>query len=114
MSLPQGFKAELVQVLAPDRGPVRGEQDLAALRVPPDDDPLDGVYVFGAISVGLSSGTGNLGVGYVMTCFFCLGATIMWSTRYGKRPKAEAPPAVAAEEGAVVSGEAAQPPRQAS
>ena len=78
------------------------------------DDPLDGVYVFGAISVGLSSGTGNLGVGYVMTCFFCLGATIMWITDYGKRPKAVLRPTATADEGAVVAGETAQPPRQAS
>ncbi len=78
------------------------------------EDPLDGVYVFGAISVGLSSGTGNLGVGYVMTCFFCLGATIMWITDYGKRPKAVLRPTATADEGAVVAGETAQPPRQAS
>lgn len=78
------------------------------------DDPLDGVYVFGAISVGLSSGTGNLGVGYVMTSFFCLGATIIWITRYGKRAKAEAPLSPAAEEAAPATDQTVQPSRQAS
>jgi hypothetical protein len=75
------------------------------------DDPLDGVYVFGSIAVGLSSGTGQLLVGYVMTCFFCFGATIMWITRYGKRPKADTTAAAEGEDGA---GEAVHLPRQPS
>ncbi|MBK6280208.1 MAG: hypothetical protein IPF57_19855 [Gammaproteobacteria bacterium] len=75
------------------------------------EDPLDGVYVFSSISVGLSSGTGQLLVGYVMACFFCFGATIMWISRYGKRPKAETI-TTTADEGAVVAGDAVQLPRQ--
>ena len=58
------------------------------------EDPLDGVYVFSSISVGLSSGTGQLLVGYVMACFFCFGATIMWITAMAsaRKPKSTTRP----------------------
>lgn len=76
------------------------------------DNPLDGVYIFAAISVGLASGIGHLGVGYVMTCFLCFGATIMWITRYGKRPHHDEP--VAATATATAAAPAQEPPTQAA
>jgi len=56
------------------------------------DNPLDGVYVFCAISVGLASGVGHLDVGFVMALFFSFCATLVWIARYGKRPHAAEPP----------------------
>jgi len=56
------------------------------------DNPLDGVYIFSSISVGLASGVGYLGVGYVMTLFFCFCATALSILHYGKSPNAENAP----------------------
>jgi hypothetical protein len=53
------------------------------------DSPLDGIYIFSSISVGLASGVGHLGVGYLMAGFFCACAAVIFITRYGKRPQAE-------------------------
>lgn len=53
------------------------------------DNELDGVYVFAAISVGLASGVGHFGVGFVMAGCFCFCASIIWMLGYGKRPKDE-------------------------
>jgi len=55
------------------------------------DNPLDGVYIFSSISVGLASGVGYLGVGYVMTLFFCFCATALWILDYGKPTDTENP-----------------------
>lgn len=46
-------------------------------------DPLDGVYIFSAISVGLATGVGHLGVGYVMMVFFCLSSYVLWWLGFG-------------------------------
>jgi hypothetical protein len=54
------------------------------------DNELDGVYVFAAISVGLASGVGHFGVGFVMAGFYCFCASLIWMAGYGKRPKDEA------------------------
>ncbi len=50
------------------------------------NDALDGVHVFAAICVGLASGVGYLGVGFVMTIFFCFAAVILWHLKYGTNP----------------------------
>lgn len=49
-------------------------------------DALDGIYVFAAICVGLASGIGYLGVGVVMTIFFCFASVILWGIDYGANP----------------------------
>ena len=49
-------------------------------------DALDGIYVFAAICVGLASGIGYLGVGVVMTIFFCYASVILWGMDYGANP----------------------------
>ena len=49
-------------------------------------DALDGIYIFAAICVGLASGVGYLGVGVVMTVFFCFASVILWGTDYGANP----------------------------
>jgi hypothetical protein len=49
-------------------------------------DALDGVFIFAAICVGLASGVGFLGVGVVMTVFFCYAAIILWALNYGAGP----------------------------
>jgi len=54
------------------------------------NDALDGIYVFAAICVGLSSGVGYLGVGVVMTVFFCFASVILWGMDYGANPVEEA------------------------
>jgi hypothetical protein len=63
-------------------------------------NPLDGVYIFSAISVGLASGVGHIGVGYLMTLFFCSCATVVWILRYGKHPA----DATAEDHGSAASG----------
>lgn len=50
------------------------------------NDTLDGIYVFAAICVGLSSGIGYLGVGTVMTVVFCYVSLTIWATNYGADP----------------------------
>lgn len=60
------------------------------------DNPLDGGYIFSSISVGLASGVGYVGVGYVMTLFFCFCATALSMLRYGKSPNEENPPGTGA------------------
>jgi hypothetical protein len=49
-------------------------------------DALDGIYVFAAICVGLASGIGYLGVGVVMTVFFCFASVVLWRIDYGANP----------------------------
>lgn len=49
-------------------------------------DALDGIYIFAAICVGLASGVGYLGVGLVMSLFFCFASVILWTIDYGANP----------------------------
>jgi len=49
-------------------------------------DPLDGIYIFAAICVGVASGVGYLGVGIVMTVFFCFASVVLWGIDYGANP----------------------------
>jgi len=51
--------------------------------------PLDGIYIFAAISVGLASGVAHLGVGYLMVVFFVTCAMMLWVLGYGRRPEDE-------------------------
>ncbi len=53
-------------------------------------DALDGIHIFAAICVGLSSGVGYVGVGYVMTVFFCFASVILWHLNYGANPVEDA------------------------
>ncbi len=64
---------------------------VAAVRFRVDlTDALDGIHIFAAICVGLSSGVGYLGVGFVMTIFFCFASVILWHLDYGVNPVEEA------------------------
>jgi len=64
---------------------------VAAVRFRVDlNDALDGIHIFAAICVGLASGVGYLGVGFVMTIFFCFAAVILWHLNYGTNPVEEA------------------------
>lgn len=54
------------------------------------ENELDGVYVFAAISVGLASGVGHFGVGFVTSSFFCFIATTIWVLGYGRRTREDA------------------------
>ncbi len=49
-------------------------------------DALDGIYIFAAICVGVASGVGYLGVGIVMTVFFCFASVVLWGIDYGANP----------------------------
>jgi Domain of unknown function (DUF4956) len=49
-------------------------------------EAIDGIYIFAAICVGLAAGIGYLGVGIVMTMFFCFANAIMWQINYGQNP----------------------------
>ncbi len=42
-------------------------------------EPIDGIYIFAAICVGLAGGIGHLGVGIVMAIFFCYANAILWA-----------------------------------
>jgi hypothetical protein len=64
---------------------------VAAVRFRVDlSDALDGIHIFAAICVGLASGVGYLGVGFVMTIFFCFAAIILWHLKYGANPVEDA------------------------
>ncbi len=52
-------------------------------------DALDGIHIFAAICVGLASGVGYLGVGFVMTIFFCFASVALWHLNYGANPVEE-------------------------
>lgn len=41
-------------------------------------EPIDGIYIFAAICVGLAAGIGYMGVAIIMAVFFCFGNTILW------------------------------------
>lgn len=47
-------------------------------------DPIDGIYVFAAIGVGLAAGIGYMGIAAVMTVFFCFTNAFLWSIDYGR------------------------------
>lgn len=49
-------------------------------------DPIDGVYIFAAICVGLSAGIGYMGIAAVMAIFFCFANAILWHVDYGRNP----------------------------
>jgi hypothetical protein len=49
-------------------------------------DPIDGIYIFAAICVGLAAGIGYLGVATVMAIFFCFANAVMWHLDYGRNP----------------------------
>lgn len=49
-------------------------------------DPIDGIYIFAAICVGLAAGIGYLGVATVMAIFFCFANAVMWQFDYGRNP----------------------------
>lgn len=78
------------------------------------DNALDGVYVFSAISVGLASGVGHIGVGFVMAVFFCFSASILWILRYGKRPRDDEPASTTTTAAATSAGPIQDTLRQAS
>lgn len=42
------------------------------------EEPIDGIYIFAAICVGLAGGIGYLGVATVMAMFFCFANAILW------------------------------------
>jgi len=42
-------------------------------------EPVDGIYIFAAICVGLAAGIGYIGVAVVMAVFFCFANALMWS-----------------------------------
>ena len=50
------------------------------------DEPIDGVFVFAAICVGLAAGIGYLGIASVMTVFFCFASLVLWQMDYGDNP----------------------------
>jgi len=53
-------------------------------------DALDGIFIFAAVGVGLSSGVGYLGVAYVMVIAFTITALVLWGLNYGANPVEEA------------------------
>ncbi len=64
---------------------------VAAVRFRVDlTDALDGIHIFAAICVGLASGVGYIGVGFVMTVFFCFASVILWHLNYGANPVEDA------------------------
>ncbi len=64
---------------------------VAAVRFRVDlSDALDGIHIFAAICVGLASGVGYIGVGFVMTVFFCFASVILWHLNYGANPVEDA------------------------
>ena len=54
------------------------------------DEAMDGIFIFAAICIGLAAGIGYLGVGLVMSVFFCVTSIVMWAMDYGRNPVDEA------------------------
>ncbi len=50
------------------------------------EEPMDGVFIFAAISAGLAAGIGFLDIAFVMSLFFCATCTLMWSLNFGQNP----------------------------
>jgi len=53
-------------------------------------EPIDGIYIFAAICVGLAAGIGFLGIATIMAIIFCFANGILWQLNYGKNPLDEA------------------------
>lgn len=49
-------------------------------------DPLDGIYIFAAICVGLAAGIGYIGIATVMAAVFCFANAFLWQIDYGQNP----------------------------
>ena len=49
-------------------------------------EAMDGIFIFAAICVGLSSGIGYLGVAIFMGIFFCYVNLLLWLFNYGQNP----------------------------
>jgi hypothetical protein len=49
-------------------------------------EPIDGIYIFVAICVGLAGGIGFMGVALVMTLIFTVTHAILWQIDYGRNP----------------------------
>lgn len=54
------------------------------------EEAMDGIFIFAAITVGLSAGIGYLGVAMMMCIFFCYSALLLWAFDYGSNPLDEA------------------------
>lgn len=54
------------------------------------DEAMDGIFIFAAICIGLAAGIGYLGIGLVMSVFFCFANIVMWAIDYGRNPVDEA------------------------
>jgi hypothetical protein len=48
------------------------------------DRPAHAMYIFGAISIGLGSGIGALGIATVISMSFVYANLIIWNLEYGK------------------------------
>ena len=49
-------------------------------------EPIDGIYIFAAICVGLAAGIGYLGIATIMAVFFCFANGLLWKLDYGHNP----------------------------
>lgn len=49
-------------------------------------EPIDGIYIFAAICVGLAAGIGYLGIATIMAVFFCFANAMLWKVDYGRNP----------------------------
>jgi hypothetical protein len=49
-------------------------------------EPIDGIYIFAAICVGLAAGIGYLGIATIMAVFFCFANAWLWKVGYGHNP----------------------------
>jgi hypothetical protein len=49
-------------------------------------EPVDGIYIFAAICVGLAGGIGFMGVALVMSMVFTLTHAALWYVDYGRNP----------------------------
>ena len=54
------------------------------------DEAMDGIYVFAAVAIGLSSGVGYLGIALIMSLAFCTASLVMWMRDFGSNPVDEA------------------------
>ena len=49
-------------------------------------EPIDGIFIFAAICVGLAAGIGFIGIAAIMAIVFCFANGILWYLDYGKNP----------------------------
>jgi hypothetical protein len=49
-------------------------------------DPIDGIYIFSAICVGLATSIGYLGIAMIMAVVFCFANALLWQLDYGRNP----------------------------